>query len=90
MAIRLIESMKQAWEPEAFRDSYRDDLLKRVEQKIRAGQARQLTAAEKGERAYRSSNVIDLTQLLKRSLEQRKSPPRRERAATRNRRHLSG
>jgi len=32
LAIRLIDDMTEAW-PAAYRDTYRDDLLRRIEQK---------------------------------------------------------
>lgn len=71
MAMKLVADMGLKWNPEAFHDSYREDLLKRVEQKVRSGQRKTLTAAADSPRPKESSNVIDLTALLRRSLETR-------------------
>src|SRR5690606_33015505 len=42
MALRLVEDMTEPWQPEQFRDTYREDLLARIEAKIEGGQTRSL------------------------------------------------
>jgi DNA end-binding protein Ku len=71
MAVKLVEDMRQSWDPAAWHDSYREDLLRRIDQKIEAGQTKTLTpaAAKPGER--RTAEIVDLSELLKRSLEKR-------------------
>ncbi len=73
MALKLVEEMSEKWKPEAFTDTYRDDLMKRIEQKVKAGQTHALTEPEKGveERATGGGKVVDLMSLLQRSLEQK-------------------
>jgi DNA end-binding protein Ku len=72
MALRLVEDMSEAWQPEKYRDTYREDILKRVEEKVKAGQTEELTEPEKGEeRASAGADVIDLMALLKRSVERK-------------------
>jgi DNA end-binding protein Ku len=73
MALKLVEEMSEIWKPEAFTDTYRDDLMKRIEQKVKAGQTHTLTAPEKEveERATGGGKVVDLMSLLQRSLEQK-------------------
>ncbi|HYN12412.1 MAG TPA: Ku protein [Burkholderiales bacterium] len=85
MALRLVEDMSEDWQPSKYHDSYREDLLKRVEEKVKAGQTEELTKPEKGEaRAAKSAEVIDLMALLKKSVE--KKPAKRAARATRKRR----
>jgi len=69
MALRLIEDMADEWKPERYHDTYHEDLLKRVEEKIKAGQTEEITAPEKEEKAGRTANVIDLMSLLRKSVE---------------------
>ena len=74
MALKLVEEMTEQWQPQAFKDTYRDDLMKRIEQKIKAGQTHTLTEPEEGvteQRAAGGGKVVDLMSLLQRSLEQK-------------------
>jgi DNA end-binding protein Ku len=71
MAIKLVEDMRQKWEPEAFKDTYREDLLNRIEQKVQAGQTKSLTPAAAKASELRTAEVVDLSELLRRSLEKR-------------------
>lgn len=71
MAIKLVEDMRQQWDPKAFKDTYREDLLRRVEEKVQAGQTKTLTPAAEKSSERRSADVLDLSELLKRSLEKR-------------------
>jgi DNA end-binding protein Ku len=74
MALKLVEEMSEAWKPDVFTDTYRDDLMKRIEEKVKAGQTHALTAPEKEageERATGGGKVVDLMSLLQRSLDQK-------------------
>jgi DNA end-binding protein Ku len=73
MALKLVEEMSEPWKPEAFKDTYRDDLMKRIEEKVKAGQTHTLTEpeAEVTERATGGGKVVDLMSLLQRSLDQK-------------------
>jgi DNA end-binding protein Ku len=75
MALKLIDEMSEKWHPEAFTDTYRDDLMKRIEQKVKAGQTHALTEPEeeRSERPKGGGKVVDLMSLLQRSLEQKSS-----------------
>jgi DNA end-binding protein Ku len=83
MALRLIEDMSEKWQPEKFKDTYRDDLMARIEQKIRQGQTQEITQPEKGEAEPAGADVIDLMALLKQSVARNQEKPRR-RAARRS------
>ena len=69
LALRLVEDMAEEWQPEKYKDTYREDLLKRIEQKVKAGQTKEITQPEKEQRAAGGAEVIDLMALLKKSVE---------------------
>jgi DNA end-binding protein Ku len=84
MALRLIDDMADEWQPEKFHDTYHEDLLKRIEEKVKAGQTEEITTPEKEEKAAKGADVIDLMSLLKKSVEKAqkpKRPARKRRAA---------
>ena len=85
MALRLIEDMSENWQPGKFKDSYRDDLMARINEKIRKGQTEQITEPEKGEKEPAGADVIDLMALLKKSVEKKHDKPRRKAARKANR-----
>jgi len=76
MALRLIEDMADKWQPEKYHDTYHEDLLKRIEQKVKAGQTEEITEPEKEEKAAKGAEVIDLMSLLKKSVEKTHKPKR--------------
>ena len=69
MALTLIEDMADDWKPEKYRDTYHEDLMQRIEEKIKAGQTEEITEPEKEERPTKGAEVIDLMSLLKKSVE---------------------
>jgi DNA end-binding protein Ku len=73
MATRLIDEMSGAWKPEAFEDTYRKDLMRRIKEKIRKRQTHVLTPDVEPEAQPRTADIIDLTAILKQSLESRGS-----------------
>jgi DNA end-binding protein Ku len=69
MAQRLVEEMADDWQPQSYQDSYRVDLMKRIEEKVKAHKTHELTEpGEATEAAAPKSNVIDLMALLEKSL----------------------
>jgi len=68
LARKLIEDMAGPWKPEEFEDTYNDDLMKRIEEKIERGETHVLTKPEGEAAERRSAQVIDLMDLLKKSL----------------------
>jgi DNA end-binding protein Ku len=86
MALRLVEDLADKWHPEKYKDSYKDDLLKRIKAKVKAGETEEITAADKSEpRAAKSAEVIDLMSLLKKSVEHKAKPKPAKRAARKRR-----
>jgi len=92
MAQRLIDDMADEWQPEKYHDTYHEDLLKRIEEKVKAGETEEITAPEKEKKQAQSADVVDLMALLKKSVEgggrkaandehRTRRTPRRRRAA---------
>ena len=92
LAKRLVGDMAEHWNPSEFKDTYHEDLMARIHEKIKLGQTKEITkpeAAEKG--APRSAEVIDLAALLKQSLGKgvaERKPPARAEPASRGERNL--
>jgi DNA end-binding protein Ku len=87
MAEKLLEEMSAPWNPQDYHDSYREDLMRRIKEKVRKRQIHVLTPKEKAPKEGRASaQVIDLMAVLKKSLETRGADPKR---AT-SRQHASG
>lgn len=78
MAERLVEEMVEGWQPDKFRDHYRDDLLARIEEKIRLGETEAVAEETLAEESA-GTEVVDIMTLLKRSVEQveKARPPER-------------
>lgn len=68
MAKALVDGMSEDWNPEAFHDTYREDVMALVEQKIAANETHSITTAAPERERASSSNVIDLVSLLQASL----------------------
>lgn len=71
MALRLVEDMSEDWKPAKYRDTYRDDILARVEEKIKAGETSLITEPAREREKPQGAEVIDLMALLKRSVEEK-------------------
>jgi DNA end-binding protein Ku len=67
MAERLIDDMTMKWDPDQYHDTYRDDLLKMIEEKA-AGHVKEVPKAKRA----REAQVIDFASLLEKSLAARK------------------
>lgn len=76
MALSLVKTMSDEWDPAEFRDEYREHLVKVIEEKIATG-ARELPAS-KGRKPAPAGKVIDLVSLLQESIGQteKKRKPR--------------
>ncbi|RRU73872.1 Ku protein [Stutzerimonas xanthomarina] len=67
MAKRLVEDMTEKWKPEQYKDTFQDQIMELVEKKAREGKLEAVGGPEEAV-DRRSADVIDLTELLKRSL----------------------
>jgi len=69
MAEKLIEEMTEPWKPQKYRDTYREDLMKRINEKVRNKETHTLTAPEEAPKPRKTAEIIDLMAVLKQSLE---------------------
>ncbi|WP_175687195.1 Ku protein [Burkholderia anthina] len=67
MAKKLIDDMSGKWTPDDYHDTFRDDILALVERKVRAGKIEAIEDRPP-QTGRAATNVVDLTELLKRSL----------------------
>lgn len=67
MAKRLVEDMSEEWNPAQYKDTFQDKIMDLVETKAREGKIEAVGGPEEAV-DRRSADVIDLTELLKRSL----------------------
>jgi DNA end-binding protein Ku len=86
MAEKLIEGMTGPWEPRKYRDTYREDLMKRIKEKVRNRETHSLPETPKEGKPRKSAEIIDLMAVLKQSLAkgggERRAPRRATRAST--------
>lgn len=74
MAKRLVEDMSEPWDPTQFKDTFQDQIMELVERKAREGKLEAVGGPEEAV-DRRSADVLDLTELLKRSLAAKGSKP---------------
>jgi len=66
MAQRLVDDMTEQWDPEQYHDTFKDNVMALVERKLKDGKLE--AVAEEPEAEESGADVIDLTELLRRSL----------------------
>jgi DNA end-binding protein Ku len=69
MALALVDGMTEEWDASQYHDTYREDVLAMVQRKIKANQAKTITAPDADETAEpKTAKIIDLMALLKQSM----------------------
>lgn len=71
MAVQLIQDMTGVWKAEEYGDSFSEAVQQLVQRKIKAGNTEKVTALEDALETGTASNVVDLTELLAKSLGRR-------------------
>lgn len=71
MAAELIGQMTAPWQPDAYQDTFADAIQALIALKVKAGKTEKVTPLEEPDGSG-ASNVIDLAELLRNSLRQRK------------------
>ncbi|MDZ3992456.1 Ku protein [Pseudomonas sp. Teo4] len=86
MAKRLVEDMSGPWAPDTYHDAFRQTILDLVEEKASKGKIETVDKAADAASAQKGADIIDLTELLKRSLggkaKSKKPAPKRPRKAS--------
>lgn len=101
MAKQLVDDMSADWDPNEFKDEFKDEILRLVDKKVKAGQTETVTQPEPEEGQSsegKGAKIIDLTKLLQRSLrnkgggkakaveeDEEEAPPSRARPAAKKR-----
>ncbi len=75
MAKKLIDDMSSMWDPSEYHDTFRDDIMALVERKIRTGKIEEIADVETPRESRQSADILDLSDLLKRSLGRGKGKP---------------
>jgi DNA end-binding protein Ku len=70
MAEQLVKDMSAKWDPEDYKDEFKDAIMKLVHARVKAGKTETVTPLEHVEESTQGggAKIIDLTELLKRSL----------------------
>jgi DNA end-binding protein Ku len=69
MAGELVEDMSSEWDPDEFKDSFKDEIMRLIDQKVAAGDTESVTQPEPSEEGVSGgAKILDLTELLQRSL----------------------
>ena len=71
MAAQLIGDMKTDWKPESYADKFTDAIHELIARKVKAGKTEKVEPIEEAPEGF-DSNVVDLSELLKKSLGARK------------------
>ena len=67
MAKQLVESMTGKWNPESYKDDYREALMEVIEEKVAAG-GKEVARGKKA-KSVKATNVIDLVSVLQQSIQ---------------------
>jgi DNA end-binding protein Ku len=87
MAESLIDGMTTDWEPRKYKDTYYDDIMKRVKQKIKSGKSHVIEDPDLDVEKVEPTKVIDLLPLLKQSLAKKGG---KKKATSKGRRKVKG
>ena len=68
MATQLVKSMSGKWNPADYTDTFRGEIMALVKKKVAAGKTTEIMPAEAVSEERPSAKILDLTDLLKRSL----------------------
>ena len=66
---KIADELRGAMNADDFRDSFKDEILRLVKQKAEAGEVQSVEKVESPGAAKPGAEIIDLTELLKRSLQ---------------------
>jgi DNA end-binding protein Ku len=70
MAAKLVEAMSSEWQPQQYQDDYRDILMNWIERKAREGVTALPTPEELAAARPPGGEIIDITELLRKSVQQ--------------------
>ncbi|HEX4884744.1 MAG TPA: Ku protein [Casimicrobiaceae bacterium] len=68
LAQRLVDDMTEAWDPAKYKDTYRDDLMQRIDALATQGRTHVVKQTRRDEESGGGAQIIDLMAALKKSL----------------------
>ncbi len=86
MAEQLVDTMAGEWQPEEYKDTYRDEVMRLIDEKIKTGKI----TAKRQPREKGGAEVIDIMALLRQSIESKKEEPKKPAARPGRRRSAGG
>ena len=78
MGEQLVADMSAKWKPEAFTDSFKEQILQLVKEKVEAGETESVTQPDAEESEGTGAKILDLTEMLQRSLNKGTRTPAKE------------
>jgi DNA end-binding protein Ku len=81
MAKRLIDDMSDTWDPTNYHDTFKDDIMALVDRKVKEGKVAEVMTIDEGGEQKASADILDLSELLKRSLKKGGAPAKRGKSA---------
>lgn len=72
IAKQLVKTMSVKWDPKRYVNEYREDLLKLIDEIVASGGKKAIKHVE--ESAIKHTNVVDFMELLKKSVQSKKTP----------------
>jgi DNA end-binding protein Ku len=90
MAEDLIDGMAADWEPRKYKDTYYDDIMKRVKQKIKSGKSHVIEDPDVEIEKVEPTKVIDLLPLLKKSLAEKGKGGAKKKSSGKSKRKVKG
>jgi DNA end-binding protein Ku len=83
MAVQLVDAMTTEWDPSRYHDTYREQLLKYIEERVESGSFEPAAEGEDYEEPESDDTMVDLMAYLEKSLEGKggpKKPAKKKRA----------
>lgn len=80
MGEQLVADMSAKWKPSDFTDSFKEQILQLVKEKVEAGQTESVSQPEPEEEQAGGAKILDLTEMLQRSLNKGSRTPAKEAA----------
>jgi DNA end-binding protein Ku len=79
MAEQLVNAMAGEWRPEQYRDTYREDVMQLIDEKVKGGKI----TTRKQPKAKEGAEVVDIMALLRQSIESKQTAPAKKQPARR-------
>lgn len=90
VAEQLVDSMVDEWDPSSYADTYHDDLMALIARKVEAGELTAAKPAPEAPAAKEGAGVVDIMDLLKKSVEAARGKAKEGTRASKGERKAAG